>query len=70
MDMLRQVSQDLFSRSKSDSRSGGIPNNMETGAPTSSSVIKLGTGPSQPFREQQLKQLRAQCLVFLAFRYE
>ncbi|XP_042420357.1 chromatin structure-remodeling complex protein SYD-like isoform X1 [Zingiber officinale] len=68
MDMMRQVSQDLFSRSKSDSRSSGIPISMETGAPTSSSVIKLGTSPSHPFREQQLKQLRAQCLVFLAFR--
>uniref|UniRef100_A0A0D9WNZ5 Chromatin structure-remodeling complex protein SYD n=1 Tax=Leersia perrieri TaxID=77586 RepID=A0A0D9WNZ5_9ORYZ len=26
------------------------------------------TSPSMPFKEQQLKQLRAQCLVFLAFR--
>uniref|UniRef100_A0A0E0LA35 Chromatin structure-remodeling complex protein SYD n=1 Tax=Oryza punctata TaxID=4537 RepID=A0A0E0LA35_ORYPU len=26
------------------------------------------TSPSTPFKEQQLKQLRAQCLVFLAFR--
>jgi hypothetical protein len=26
------------------------------------------TSPSIPFKEQQLKQLRAQCLVFLAFR--
>ncbi|KAK7264579.1 hypothetical protein RJT34_32188 [Clitoria ternatea] len=26
------------------------------------------TVPSMPFKEQQLKQLRAQCLVFLAFR--
>ena len=24
--------------------------------------------PAMPFKEQQLKQLRAQCLVFLAFR--
>ncbi|KAL5199384.1 hypothetical protein ABZP36_020587 [Zizania latifolia] len=26
------------------------------------------TSPNMPFKEQQLKQLRAQCLVFLAFR--
>jgi len=26
------------------------------------------TVPVMPFKEQQLKQLRAQCLVFLAFR--
>ena len=25
--------------------------------------------PNVPFKEHQLKQLRAQCLVFLAFRY-
>jgi hypothetical protein len=25
--------------------------------------------PNMPFKEHQLKQLRAQCLVFLAFRY-
>jgi hypothetical protein len=41
-----------------------------------SSLPSRSTGPSPmshissntPFKEQQLKQLRAQCLVFLAFR--
>lgn len=30
---------------------------------------QLSTSSNMPFKEQQLKQLRAQCLVFLAFRH-
>lgn len=37
---------------------------------TGKSPIFQATGVSNmPFKEQHLKQLRAQCLVFLAFRY-
>lgn len=32
-------------------------------------VSQSTTSSGMPFKEQQLKQLRAQCLVFLAFRY-
>ncbi|KAM1066671.1 hypothetical protein ACFX2B_021816 [Malus domestica] len=36
---------------------------------TGKSPVHLASGsPGTPFQEQQLKQLRAQCLVFLAFR--
>ncbi|WOK94287.1 hypothetical protein Cni_G02989 [Canna indica] len=67
MEMMRQMSQDFFSRSKPDGKSCGTPNNLEVST-TSASLSSVGISPSQPFREQQLKQLRAQCLVFLAFR--
>lgn len=32
------------------------------------STVTQASGAGLPFKEQQLKQLRAQCLVFLAFR--
>ncbi|KAE9602017.1 putative DNA helicase chromatin remodeling SNF2 family [Lupinus albus] len=42
----------------------GVPS-RDTGK---SPVTTVPASPSMPFTEQQLKQLRAQCLVFLAFR--
>jgi len=33
-----------------------------------SPVSQGSVSPGMPFNEQQLRQLRAQCLVFLAFR--
>ncbi|XP_047321944.1 chromatin structure-remodeling complex protein SYD [Impatiens glandulifera] len=56
---------------------GGMPgNNMETnmirGAPSrdtgKSPITQTHASSGMPFKEQHLKQLRAQCLVFLAFR--
>lgn len=35
---------------------------------TGKSPVSLASSAGFPFKEQQLKQLRAQCLVFLAFR--
>ncbi|XP_019437490.1 PREDICTED: chromatin structure-remodeling complex protein SYD-like isoform X2 [Lupinus angustifolius] len=42
----------------------GVPS-RDTGKST---VTTVPASPAMPFTEQQLKQLRAQCLVFLAFR--
>ena len=47
---------------------------LQEGRPSALSNRNTGSSPmshtssSIPFKEQQLKQLRAQCLVFLAFR--
>ncbi|KAG0489172.1 hypothetical protein HPP92_007983 [Vanilla planifolia] len=56
-------SNDSFSKLKSGSNSE-LSGNMQTAASRS----LASTFSSTPFKEQQLRQLRAQCLVFLAFR--
>lgn len=45
---------------------------LRTTASRDTGKSSVSQGPAfcgMPFKEQQLKQLRAQCLVFLAFRY-
>ncbi|CAL9188699.1 unnamed protein product [Musa hybrid cultivar] len=66
---IHQMNQDSFARSKPDGKLCGLPSSMDMNISTSAPLNNVGMSlPSQPFREQQLKQLRAQCLVFLAFR--
>lgn len=65
------MNQDSFARSKPDGKLCGLPSSMDMNISTSAPLNNVGMNlPSQPFREQQLKQLRAQCLVFLAFRHD
>ncbi|KAM7497227.1 hypothetical protein LguiA_021641 [Lonicera macranthoides] len=70
------IKSSLANANKSDQ--GGFQNNVmemnmlrnAASRDTGKSPISQGTAvSSMPFKEQHLKQLRAQCLVFLAFRY-
>ncbi|KAG1358761.1 hypothetical protein COCNU_08G002070 [Cocos nucifera] len=74
---VQQGSQHFFVKPNSDAKLYGEPrNNAEITTLRSITPKDVGTGlvsqasasSNMPFKEQQLKQLRAQCLVFLAFR--
>ncbi|XP_008803891.1 chromatin structure-remodeling complex protein SYD-like isoform X2 [Phoenix dactylifera] len=74
---VQQSSQHFFVKPSSEAKLYGEPkNNAEISTLRSATPKDVGTGlvrqasasSNMPFKEQQLKQLRAQCLVFLAFR--
>nr|XP_010932567.1 uncharacterized protein LOC105053188 [Elaeis guineensis] len=74
---IQQGSQHFFVKPNSEARLYGEPrNNAEITNLRSATPKDVGPGlvsqasasSNMPFKEQQLKQLRAQCLVFLAFR--
>ncbi|XP_038985323.1 chromatin structure-remodeling complex protein SYD-like [Phoenix dactylifera] len=74
---VHQSSQHFFAKPKSDTKLYGGPTNhadintLRSAAPKDVGVgltSQASSSSNMPFKEQQLKQLRAQCLVFLAFR--
>nr|XP_029119475.1 uncharacterized protein LOC105042102 isoform X2 [Elaeis guineensis]XP_029119476.1 uncharacterized protein LOC105042102 isoform X2 [Elaeis guineensis] len=73
---VHQSIQHFFARPKSEVKLYGEPNNNAEINTLIGAAPKVGVGLTSqassslnmPFKEQQLKQLRAQCLVFLAFR--
>ena len=76
---IQQGSQHFFVKPNSEARLYGEPrNNAEITNLRSATPKDVGPGlvsqasasSNMPFKEQQLKQLRAQCLVFLAFRHD
>ncbi|KAG1334177.1 chromatin structure-remodeling complex protein SYD-like [Cocos nucifera] len=71
---VHQSIQHFFAKPKSEAKLYGEPNNnaeintLRTAAPKVGAGSQASSSSNMPFKEQQLKQLRAQCLVFLAFR--